>query len=1102
MESASLHGPNPWKLGGLFVALMLAVLVAANSYYNYELDRITRQEYEKLAAIANLKAENIHQFRKGLIADIWSLGTSPLFRRAVHEWLSQPSPGPAPPDVMGYLMVEQHQLGHAEALLTDIKGNIIASTNGRSEPVSPAEKSAIQIALESGTPSLSDLYTAGDGSIFLTAAAPLMDPHGKIIAIGLYRSNAASRLFPIVQMWPTASETAETLLVQKEADNVLFLNELRHRSNTALSLRTPLTETHLPSAHALLGKTGMFSGKDYRGVSVLADLRPIPDSPWFMVTKVDSDEILREARYRGTVITIFSVIFIILTGCLTAYWFINRQARLYKGMYDAESSRLEILDEFRTTLYSIGDAVITTDKNGLVKLMNPVAEQLTGWTESEASKRPLDQVFHIINETTGQPVENPVKRVLTEGKVVGLANHTMLVSKDGHIRPIVDSGAPIRNEKGEIIGVVLVFRDQTQERSSQQSLFKAYNEIKQIFDVSVPLCVIETDFTMARINDSFANLFKITSDEMVGAKCYDVWKGPLCHSPECLLRQVMDTRKPCSYEFNKRLPDGSSVALVVEAKPFVDESGELIGIIETFTDITERKRSEDKLKQGELRFRTVADFTHDWEYWVDQEGRLIYVSPSCERITGFSAQEFMNDSTLMMSIIHPEEVALVQNHFHDETNNRDFGLYNLDFRIIDKNGDTRWLNHVCQPVRGPEGESLGRRGSNRDITDRKNLETQFLHAQKMEAIGTLAGGIAHDFNNLLQVILGYTEFVMMRKQINDEDYGHLEKVYESGKRGNEMIRNLLLFSRNTPPSLRPVDVNREIIQIHKLLLHTIPKSIKIDLQLSGDIATVMADPSQIGQILMNLGLNARDAMPEGGTLLIESSNIQVLKSDHSAYPYVNPGVYVLIRVSDSGYGMDSETQQRIFEPFFTTKEAGKGSGLGLATAYAIVKQHSGFINCTSVPGHGTVFSIFLPVVQDEHETQMQATEDPIIGGSETILAVDDEESIRDLMTSALSRFGYNVISASDGMEAIKLFQNMKKGIDLTILDLMMPEMDGKRCLAEILKIDPEARVIVATGNSESVENCQIQASQIKGFIRKPFDMSKLIRSIREILDEK
>ena len=1102
MKRAIRHGPDLWKLGGLLLGVMLIVYLGAVAYYNYEFDRITLQEYDNLAAIGKLKTENIHDFRKGLKADVWSLSTGPLFRRAVGEWLDQDEPGPVPPDILGFLMIQQHQLGYAEALLTDTKGNLVASTSGRSEPITTAERASIQQALDGGNPVLSDLYVANDGMIFMSAAAPLMDLHGKVIAVAVYRSNAASRLFPMVQMWPTASETAETLLVEEDAGQVLFLNELRHSSNKALSIRTPMDNRNLPSAQAIAGKTGMFIGKDYRNQNVLADLRPIPESPWFMVTKVDADEILREARYRGIVITAFSGMFILLTGCFTAYWFFNRQARLYKSMYDSESRRLEILEEFRTTLYSIGDAVITTDKNGLVKLMNPVAEELTGWKESMGRNQPLDRVFHIVNEETGQPVENPVQRVLLEGKVVGLANHTMLISRDQQTRPIVDSGAPIRNAKGEIVGVVLVFRDQTEERTAQQRLVRMYSEVKQIFDVSVPLCVIDNDFTLLKINDSFASLFKTSFDEIVGAKCHEVWKGPLCNSPECMLRRVIDTKKHCFYEFNKRLPDDSVVSLIIEAKPFVDESGNVIGIIETFTDITERKLSEEKVRQGELRFKTVADFTHDWEYWVDQEGRMIYVSPSCERITGYSAKEFMNDPSLMARIVNPDEVSDVLDHFHGETDTQDSRIYKLDFRIIHRDGETRWLNHVCQPVQGPNGEPLGRRGSNRDITDQKSLETQFLHAQKMEALGTLAGGIAHDFNNLLQVILGYTEFVMMRKQINEEDYSHLEKVYESGKRGNELIRNLLLFSRNVPPSMRPVDINREIIQIHKLLLHTISKNIKIDLRLSGDIKTVMADPSQIGQILMNLGLNSRDAMPEGGTLSIESSNIDMDESYSSIYPLVKPGSYVLIKVSDSGHGMDDDTQRRIFEPFFTTKEAGKGSGLGLATAYAIMKQHSGFINCSSELGSGSVFRIFLPVAVHEHGEDAQNSEDPVVGGNETILLVDDEESIRDLVTSALSRFGYKVITASNGLEAIEIYKEKKDLIALVILDLMMPEMDGRRCLSEILQIDPDAFILVATGNSESDETLKLQTSLLKGFFRKPFDIRDLMRMIRKALDEK
>ena len=262
------------------------------------------------------------------------------------------------------------------------------------------------------------------------------------------------------------------------------MNDLRHRPEAALSLQEPLTLTDLPAVQAVLGKQGMFHGRDYRGVEVMADLRHIPDSPWFMVAKVDAFEILDEARYRGVVTALFAGLFILLAAGVTAYGYRHRQARLYHKLYRSEREQREAQEQFRTTLYSIGDAVITTDTGGLVKQMNPVAELLTGWLEAEARGKPLDEVFHIVNEDSREEVENPVKRVLREGQVVGLANHTLLVAKDGAERPIADSGAPIRDETGAITGVVLVFRDQTQERMAQQAVKESEERLALAMEAS------------------------------------------------------------------------------------------------------------------------------------------------------------------------------------------------------------------------------------------------------------------------------------------------------------------------------------------------------------------------------------------------------------------------------------------------------------------------------------------------------------------------------------------------------------------------------------------------------------------------------------------
>jgi CheY-like chemotaxis protein len=310
----------------------------------------------------------------------------------------------------------------------------------------------------------------------------------------------------------------------------------------------------------------------------------------------------------------------------------------------------------------------------------------------------------------------------------------------------------------------------------------------------------------------------------------------------------------------------------------------------------------------------------------------------------------------------------------------------------------------------------------------------------------------------------------------------------------------MIFSRKVEPKLRPVDINHEIVEFQKLLSRTIPKTISINVRLGSDVKPVMADPSQIGQILMNLGVNSRDAMPDGGTLVISTAKAVLDQQYCAAYPETKAGTYVLLSVSDTGTGMDKATVDRIFDPFFTTKERGKGTGLGLAIVYGIVKQHLGHITCYSEPGVGTTFRIYFPSVDPEKGDESSGEEVPIQGGTETILLVDDEDVVRDIASKMLSQYGYKVISATTGRDALAKYRDRRDSISLIILDLIMPEMDGRACLKEVLNLAPEAKVLIASGYSDAETVNDVMTFGAKGFIEKPYNTRVLLQTVREVLD--
>ncbi len=386
----------------------------------------------------------------------------------------------------------------------------------------------------------------------------------------------------------------------------------------------------------------------------------------------------------------------------------------------------------------------------------------------------------------------------------------------------------------------------------------------------------------------------------------------------------------------------------------------------------------------------------------------------------------------------------------------------------------------------------------------QHLQAQLLQAQKMEAVGTLAGGLAHDFNNILTAIQGQAEILLWDKAPEEPGYEELQAIMEACRKVGVLVRQLLTFSRKLPAHPLPVDLNREIKNLSILLARTLPKMIKIELDLAEQLAPVEADSVQLEQMLVNLAVNARDAMPDGGKLIIATSRASGAADSCPDEVRLSPEKYVLLTVTDTGQGMPAEVRNHIFEPFFTTKDIGKGTGLGLAMVYGIVQSHHGYISCSSQPGMGTTFRIYLPVSAAPARTPEAADmETPALPrGAETVLFVDDEEMLRDLGARILANFGYAVRTAATGEEALKLYRQPESKIDLVIVDLIMPGMGGLKCLKQLMEFDPDARVIVVSGFAPDGDADEALAAGARGFLRKPFDVQEMLQLMRRILAER
>ncbi len=417
-----------------------------------------------------------------------------------------------------------------------------------------------------------------------------------------------------------------------------------------------------------------------------------------------------------------------------------------------------------------------------------------------------------------------------------------------------------------------------------------------------------------------------------------------------------------------------------------------------------------------------------------------------------------------------------------------------------KDGATRQCILNSTAWRDMDGKIIGYLSIARDVTQAIEMERQLREKQKLEAVGTLAGGVAHDFNNLLQIVSGHAELLDLDLKDQGLRFDELAAIQEAVRRGADLVKGLLTFSRQVDGEFQSFNLNEGIRQTERLLNRTIPKMIEIQTHLHENLKTIDADGSQIEQMLVNLAVNARDAMPEGGVLLFETENTILDTEFCERYPECVPGEHVVLTVSDTGHGMDRDIQQHIFEPFFTTKKPGRGTGLGLSVVFGIVKMHGGCISCYSEPGEGTTFSIYFPVAATQEPQIRKEPPGMPMGSTKTILVVDDEHDIRELAKKTLERVGYRVMVAATGLQALEVYTKEMERISLVLLDLIMPEMGGKQCLEELLKIDPHVNVLIASGFGVEDATRRFLESSAKGIVRKPFNIRDFLESVRRALD--
>ena len=727
--------------------------------------------------------------------------------------------------------------------------------------------------------------------------------------------------------------------------------------------------------------------------------------------------------------------------------------------------------------------------------------------------RPIGKDFTSYVLTTGQPLlltEEVANRMCAQGEVEmsGRASASWL-------------GVPLRTASGTIGVLVLQhYQDDRayserdleflssvgdqialaiERKRAEEKLRESEERYRVVAETATDVIVtIDEHSTILFANRAVERMFGYEASELLGKPITMLMPEYLRHVHESAIGNYVRTgRKHINWE-SVELPGlhrtGREIPIDLSFGEFKRNG------IRFFTgiarDITERKQAERELTKSEERYRDIVENAHDIIYSHDLQGNYTSINNAGEQITGYSREEVL--SMNFVQTVAPESLEKAREMIARKLAGEKGTAY--DMEIIAKDGH-RVAVEVNSKLVFQDGAPVGVQGVARDVTERKELEEQLRQSQKMEAVGQLAGGIAHDFNNLLTAITGYSELSMKRLRAEDPLLSNLQEIKKAGDRAASLTRQLLAFSRKQVLQPKVLDLNLVVLDLEKMLRRLIGEDIELRTVLEPEVGSIKVDPGQIEQIIMNLAVNARDAMPQGGRLIIETKNILVDDEYARKHIAVTPGRFVMLAVSDSGTGIDPQTQSRIFEPFFTTKEVGKGTGLGLSTVYGIVKQSGGNIWVYSEVGLGTTFKIYLPRTDESLQVyKRDPGPEEFLLGTETVLLTEDEQVVRKLACQVLRIYGYQVLEAANGNAALLICESHPAPIHLLITDVIMPGMSGRELASRLTELRPDMKVLYMSGYTDSAIVHQGVLDEGANFIQKPFSTDVLAIKVRELLD--
>ncbi|HEX4638857.1 MAG TPA: PAS domain S-box protein [Chthoniobacterales bacterium] len=739
-------------------------------------------------------------------------------------------------------------------------------------------------------------------------------------------------------------------------------------------------------------------------------------------------------------------------------------------------------------LDAVGEGIYHLDLNGNFVFVNPKGAELVGRSPDELVGKPAHETIHHKHSDGREysPAECPILRTIREGAQCRITNDVFW-RKDGTPFRVKYVSAPIRDQQGAVLGAIVVFDDVSKEIAAETRIKLQAEQYRLLFDTNPnPMWVFDTGSSkILAANQAAIAQYGYSREEFLTLTIKDL--RPAQDVPELLKARAISSPMPMSHysgQFRHKKKDGSLMVVDVYSSPLLWDG--VAARMVTGIDVTERKRSHELLQEQ----ARMLDQSHDAIIVRDfKDRRIVFWNRGAERLYGWSAEEAIGRE-IGLILADPDEISSISETLLEK------GEYRGVVKEITKDGRTLFVEVWTTLIKNDDGSPRSALSINNDITEQKKLEMQLLRTQRLDSIGTLASGVAHDLNNVLTPIIMCSQIVRTAKTEEHRDQA-VSMIEESARRGAGIVKQVLTFARGVEGERVPIKPSHLIDEMIDIAKKTFPKTIEISSRYPDDLWTIKADPTQLHQVLMNLCVNARDAMPNGGALVIWAENLNVDESYAAMAGDAKPGAYVGFRVSDTGIGMPPAVLEKIFDPFFTTKDLGKGTGLGLSTALGIVKSHGGFVSVYSEVGKGTTFKLCLPADATEGTTGSPVTSaENLQGNGELILVVDDEESILRVTKMILETRNYRVVAAHDGPEAVAIFARELNSVAVVLTDMSLPFMDGLSLIRSLKKLKPAMRFVASTGQSRHAHEEELRRLGVDLLLTKPYDTQKLLETLR------